>query len=75
MSAFAVADVECEGVAVDLGRDRVAGFGVTIDDGDDRTFVRERDRRRLPDPRTATGDDGDLAFELGARNFRHERSR
>ena len=29
----------------------------------------------LPDPRTAAGDDGDLAFELGARNFRHERSR
>ena len=72
---FAVADVEWERMAVELGRDRVAGFGVTIDDGDDCTFVRERGRRRLPDPRSAPGDDGDLAFELGARNFRHERSR
>ncbi len=72
---FAVADVEWERMAVELGGDRVAGFGVTIDDGDDCTFVRERGRRRLPDPRSATGDDGDLAFELGARNFRHERSR
>ena len=68
--AVAVADVDVEGVPVDLVGDRTAGAGVTIDDRDDRTLVRERDRSRLPDPRTAAGDDGDLSDELG-----HERSR
>ena len=38
-----VADVDVVGVPVDLVGDRTAGVGVTIDDRDDRTLVRERD--------------------------------